>query len=273
MTQLTIESTKVLNNGLKMPLFGLGVWKATPEETIHAVSCALQAGYRHIDTAWIYGNEESVGKAIRDSGVAREDIFITTKLWRDHHDDPERAIESSLKRLGVDDVDLYLSHFPAEGTRIEAYKKMETFLKKGVVKSIGVSNYTVRHLEELLKQTSIVPAVNQVELHVFLQQRELVDYCEGKGIALEAYSPLAHAKRLDDPILSAIAQKHKKSPAQVMIRWCLEKGYVVIPKSVNEKRIQENASVYDFSFDEKDMLELTGLEMNLRTCWDPTDAP
>ena len=270
---MSLTQTITLNNGVKMPQLGLGVWKAAPAETIQAVKWALAAGYRHIDTAWIYGNETEVGQALRESDVNREDVFVTTKLWRDRHGDPEPAFQESLYRLGLEYVDLYLSHFPAKDTRIPAYKSLEKILASGRAKAIGVSNYTIRHLQELLHQTDVVPAVNQVEIHPFLAQPELVAFCHERQIRIEAYSPLAHAKRLEDPTLVELAQKYQKSPAQVMIRWCVQQGFVVIPKSVKQHRIVENSQVFDFEIASADMQRLDQLDCDFRTCWDPTDAP
>lgn len=271
--KMNIDTSVTLNNGVNMPIFGLGVWKASEEDTLKAVSFALENNYRHIDTAWIYGNEAAVGKAVRDSGIDRSNIFITTKLWRDHHDNATAAIADSLKRLQMTYVDLYLSHFPAKDTRIKAYLEMEKMLENGLTRAIGVSNYTVKHLEDLLEKTSIIPAVNQVELHVFLQQPDLVEYCRDKNIQMEAYSPLAHAVRLNDKSLMEIAKKYNKSVAQLMIRWCLEQGFITIPKSINPSRILENSSVFDVEISEEDLAAMRKMNEGLRTCWDPTDAP
>jgi diketogulonate reductase-like aldo/keto reductase len=273
---LTSTSAAALPNGTRMPMLGLGVWQSeSGRETYDAVSVALACGYRHIDTARAYGNEESVGEAIRDSGVPRDQVFVTTKLWNEDHgyDAALRAFEASNKRLGLGYVDLYLIHWPVAGLRGESWRAFEKLLADGVVKAIGVSNYTVGHLSEVLDASQVPPAVNQVEFHPFLYQRELLQFCRAKGIQLEAYSPLAQGQRLDHPGIGKVAQRLGRSPAQIMIRWCLEHGVVVIPKSVNPKRIEDNSRVFDFSLGEKDLAELDALDEGLRTCWDPTAVP
>lgn len=270
---LNLETRLTLNDGETIPAVGLGVWK-TPngKQCESAVLGALAAGYRHIDTAAIYGNEESVGAALRSSGVPREQIYVTTKLWNDHHGDPERAFDGSLKRLGLDYVDLYLIHFPVR-ERNWSWTALEAIHASGKARSIGVSNFTIRHLEELLKQARTVPSVNQVEIHPFLRQQDLLDYCASKGILVEAYSPLTHGETLGDRRLVEMGERYAKSPAQVLIRWSLQMGMVVLPQSVKRERIEENAAVFDFHISDDDMLLLQGMDEDLRTCWDPTDAP
>jgi diketogulonate reductase-like aldo/keto reductase len=270
---LNINSKLTLNDGSGIPCLGLGVWK-TPngKECEAAVLAALELGYRHIDTAAIYGNEESVGAALRKSGIPRGEIFVTTKLWNDDHGDPVNAFNGSLKRLKLDYVDLYLIHFPVPA-RNRSWTIMEGLHASGRTKSIGVSNFTIRHLNELLAIAKTVPAVNQVEIHPFLSQRELRQYCASKQIIVEAYSPLTHGKRLDDRQLLEVARKYSKSPAQILIRWGLQHGMVVLPKSIHAERIEENAAVFDFDLSAEDMTRLDNLNENLRTCWDPTDAP
>jgi diketogulonate reductase-like aldo/keto reductase len=256
-----------------MPQFGLGVWqisKGTKCET--AVRAALDAGYRHIDTAWFYGNEESVGEAIRASGIARQEIFVGTKLWNSQHGNPERSLDDSLRRLKFDYVDLYLIHYPVR-ERLRSWGILEKLQHQGKALSIGVSNFTIRHLTELLARTKTTPAVNQVEFHPYLYQRELMDFCLARKIALEAYSPLTNGKRLKDPKLVGLARKYQKSTAQLLIRWAMQHGLVVIPKSANPERIRENAKVFDFEITAEDMRALDAFDENLRTCWDPTDAP
>lgn len=265
-----------LNNGTSIPEIGLGLWKVTNSKDVGvAVNAALDAGYTHFDSAQIYGNEALLGAAIHDSGIDRESVFITTKIWNDNFwpGDLEESFEQSLKNLQTDYVDLLLLHFPVTETRRIAWTSLEKLLEKGKVKSIGVSNYTIKHLEEMKEWAQIVPQVNQVELHVFLQQPELLDYCKSRGIIVEAYSPLAHGHGLDNGILEEIALKHGKSTAQVMIRWCIEVGTVPLPKSTNPVRIVENVDVFDFSLDDDDMKKLKTLDTNLRTCWDPTNTP
>jgi diketogulonate reductase-like aldo/keto reductase len=261
-----------LNDGHGIPVLGLGVW-LTPNGKVceTAVQTALEVGYRHIDTAAIYGNEESVGAALRRSGIPREEIFVTTKLWNAHHSDPERAFRGSLKRLGLDYVDLYLIHFPVR-ERSESWAVLERLHATGAARSIGVSNFTIRHLEQLLARSNEVPSVNQVEFHPFLYQEELLEYCRSKGIVVEAYSPLTHAKRLGDRRLRDIGRRYNKSAAQVLIRWGLQHGMVSLPKSVHPERIVENANVFDFAISDADMSVLDKMNEDLRTCWDPTNA-
>ena len=295
---LTIQSKVCLNDGRLIPQLGLGVWQTRAGATCEAaVLTALEAGYRHIDTASMYGNEESVGAAIHKSGIPREQIFVTTKLWNSHHGNPERALETSLRKLQMYYVDLYLIHYPVR-QRIQSWRALELLRERGEARSIGVSNFTVRHLTELLRETKCIPAVNQVEFHPYLYQRDLLEFCHRSGIVLEAYSPLTKGERLKDRKLVAIANKYptspregtnsqsrpsivgkfsrhsnSKSPAQILIRWALQHGLVVIPKSANPKRILENADVFDFEISRADMELLDGFNEDLRTCWDPTHAP
>jgi methylglyoxal/glyoxal reductase len=265
---------KLLNSKNKIPTLGFGTWQLKPiKEAYNATLAALDIGYKHIDTAHIYFNEGSVGNAIADSKLKREDIFIATKLWNWDHHKVEQAYEKSLKKLKVDYVDLYLMHFPVSRTRIDAWKAMETIYKEKRVKSIGVSNFTIRHLEELMSKTEIIPAVNQVEFHPFLYQKDLLEFCNKHGIALEAYSPLSHGKRLDDHTLSDIANAHKKTVPQIMIKWSLQHGNIVIPKSRNPERIKQNFEVFDFELSEIEMNTINNLNENYRTCWDPTNTP
>jgi diketogulonate reductase-like aldo/keto reductase len=276
--QLTIESNLTLNDGRLIPQLGLGVWQIRSGAACDAaVTTALEAGYRHIDTASFYGNEESVGAAIKKSGIPRDQIFVTTKLWNTDHDNPERALEKSLRKLNFDYVDLYLIHYPVPERR-RSWRVLAALRASGKARSIGVSNFTIRHLNELLAGSGAVPSVNQVEFHPYLYQRELVDFCARKGILVEAYSPLTHGTRLNDRKLVDIAKKYSsagraKSTAQVLIRWALQHGLAVIPKSANRKRILENADVFDFEITREDMHVLDGFNEELRTCWDPTDAP
>jgi diketogulonate reductase-like aldo/keto reductase len=296
--ELTIETKLTLNDGHWMPQLGLGVWQARAGAPCEAaVAAALEAGYRHIDTASMYGNEESVGKAIRASGVPREQVFVTTKLWNSDHGNPERALDASLRKLKFDYVDLYLIHYPVRERR-QSWRVLEATRVKGKTRSIGVSNFTIKHLTELLSATETVPAVNQVEFHPYLYQRELLDFCRAKGIAVEAYSPLTKGERLRDRKLIAIAERYAsagrepsdraqrfpwlrkpsrgtgtKSPAQILIRWALQHGLAVIPKSAKRERIFANADVFDFEITAEDMRLLDRFNENLRTCWDPTNAP
>ena len=274
--ELTIETNLRLNDGNLIPQLGLGVWQIGPAKTSDAVLAALEANYRHIDTAAAYGNEESVGAAIMTSGIPRERIFVTTKLWNSDHGNPERALDTSLRKLKMDYVDLYLIHFPVRQRR-QSWRALEGLRAKGKTRSIGVSNFTIAHLTELLSESETVPAVNQVEFHPYLYQQELLAFCQAKGIVIEAYSPLTHGERLKDPKLVAVARKYSsskpKSTAQILIRWALQHGLVVIPKSSNRRRIVENADVFEFEISEDDMRLLDSFNENLRTCWDPSDAP
>jgi methylglyoxal/glyoxal reductase len=286
--ELKIDSTIELNDGHAIPRLGLGVWLiAAGHNCESVVRAALDAGYRHIDTAAFYGNEQSVGKAIRDSGIAREEIYVTTKLWNSAHGDPAQALERSLGKLKLDYVDLYLIHYPVP-ERLRSWRVLESLRASGKTHSIGVSNFTIRHLTELLAKTETIPAVNQVELHPYLYQWELLEYCRKNQIVIEAYSPLTHGERLGDPKLVAIAKKYplagrqagsaaapvvrSKSAAQILIRWALQHDLVVLPKSANRQRIVEDADVFDFTISADDMRTLDGFNENLRTCWDPTGA-
>lgn len=271
----SLKQTVTLNNGISMPILGLGVWKTkSGKECKEAVLNALEAGYRHIDTARIYDNEKDVGQAIRESGIPRKEIFITTKLWNADQgpDKTRKALENSLDKLGIDFVDLYLIHFPVTSKRMDSWKELEKVYHDKLCKAIGVSNYTITHLGELLKDSQITPTVNQVEFHPFLNQIHLLEYCKKHKIQLEAYSPLAHGQKIEDPTISKIAQKYDKTPAQILIRWAIEQKIVVIPKSTQKKRIIENSKVFDFAISEEDMKILNSLDENFRTCWDPSEV-
>ena len=276
MANLSIQSTVKLNNNVQMPILGLGVYQTPPGRvTQNSVKFALKLGYRHVDTARIYGNEADVGEAVRESGILREDLFVTTKLWNSDqgYDSTLRACEASLKRVGLDYVDLYLVHFPVPDVRKESWRAMETLFKKGRCRAIGVSNFTIRHLEELTEESDVIPSVNQVEFHPFLYQKELLDYCQGKRIQVEAYSPLARGERFKQPRILSLAKKYSKTPAQLMIRWGIQHGVVVIPKSTREERIRENSQVFDFDISDDDMMSLDSLNEDLRLNWDPTSVP
>ncbi len=269
---MNINAKVKLNNDVEMPVLGLGTWQTGSKDAENAVLWALQAGYRHIDTAAVYGNEAAVGNAIRKSSVQRKELFITTKLWNDDHDDPAKACSQSLKKLQLDYIDLYLMHWPVERMRNKTWKIMEDLYRQGKCRAIGVSNFTIKHLNELLMQAKIVPAVNQVEFNSYLYQKELLDFCRSQGIQLEAYSPLTRGKKLGDPKLVSIAKKYSKTSAQILIRWALQHGIIAIPKSKSQERIQENADVFDFSISREDMEILDVFNENLRLCWDPTDV-
>jgi len=268
---ITVQKTTTLNTSQQIPLIGFGTWRMG-EATYDSVLAALRAGYRHIDTAMIYNNEEAVGKAIADSKIPREELFITTKLWNNDHDDVDGAFNLSLDKLGLEYIDLYLIHWPLP-TRVAAYKKMEQLLESGQVKAIGVSNFTLKHLEDFLPQISVTPAVNQVEFNPFLNQHKLLEYCQLKGIVLEAYSPLTHAHKLSDPKLIAMAKKYGISPAQTMLKWSIQQGIVVLPKSQSESRINENLAVFNFEISENDISEINTWNEDARFCGDPTKMP
>jgi diketogulonate reductase-like aldo/keto reductase len=275
MKELRIDTKVKLNNGVQMPIFGLGTFQTrSGRETRDAVLHALKVGYRHIDTASMYGNEEDVGAAIKESGIRREEIFVTTKLWNSDHgyDSALAAFEKSSRRLDLSYVDLYLIHWPVQRLRNETWRALETLLKERKCRAIGVSNYMIRHLEELVENSSTVPAVNQVEFSPYLYQKDLLEFCRKNGIQLEAYSPLTKGHKLSDPKLAALASKYSRSPAQILIRWALQHQIVVIPKSSKGERITENADVFDFAISSEDMRALDLFDQGLRTSWDPSAA-
>ncbi|WSN29360.1 aldo/keto reductase [Streptomyces griseoaurantiacus] len=260
-----------------MPQLGFGVWQVADDEAERAVSTALEAGYRSIDTAAIYGNEEGTGRAIASSGLPREELFVTTKLWNadQGHDSTLRAFDTSLKKLGLEYVDLYLIHWPMpdRGMFVDTYKAFEKLYEEGRAKAIGVSNFLPEHLTTLLEATSVVPAVNQIELHPQLQQQTAREVHAEHGIATEAWSPLGSGKGLlDVPAIVAIARKHGRTPAQVVLRWHLQLGNVVIPKSVTPSRIKENFDVFDFSLDEEDLGAISALDEDRRLGSNPADV-
>lgn len=276
LAKLNINSTVRLTSNVQMPVLGLGVYQTPPGRvTQNAVKFALNVGYRHIDTARIYGNEADVGQAVRNGGIPREELFVTTKLWNSDqgYDSTLQACEASLKRLGLDYLDLYLIHLPVPELRKESWRGMEKLLREGKCRAIGVSNFSIRHLEELLEEYEVTPAVNQVEFHPFLYQRELLEYCQSKRIEVEAYSPLARGDKFRDPSVASLAKKYSKTPAQLLIRWGLQHGLVVIPKSTREERIRENSQVFDFEISAEDMKSLDSLDEDLRLNWDPTNVP
>ncbi len=269
---LTINSVTELNNGVKMPLLGLGVFRAqSGEEARNAVRTAIEYGYRHIDTARIYCNEKSVGRGIRDSGVDRKDIFVTTKLWRDDYVNPRRGIEQSLQRLGLDYIDLYLLHWPFNGFA-KAYLELEKLQREGLCRAIGVSNFRIHHFKELQEAgASVVPQVNQTECHPENAETELLGWCREHKVAFEAYSPLGGQGHLliHDPRVLAVATHCKATPSQVLLRWNLQRGVIVIPKSVHAERILQNSALYHFELSPEDMQTLSDLDKGLRRGWDP----
>lgn len=267
---LSIRTTKTLNDGVKMPIFGLGLYQATPQETINNVKWAYEAGYRHFDTAQIYGNEADLGRALKELDVDRDEVFVTTKIWRDNGGTNTRpSLEKSLEKLGLKYVDLVLFHWPKQTTRLATWEEMVKLKEEGLTRSIGVSNYMKWHIDELLSHSSVVPSVNQIEFNPYLNLKELQEYCSTKGIQVESYSPLTKGQRLSDPKLLRLAEKYHKTPAQVLIRWVLEKEMIVIPKSSRRERIVENAQVFDWAIDTSDMEEMESWHENLVTGWNP----
>ena len=266
-------NTILLNNGVSIPQLGLGVFQ-TPDgqQTEDAVRWALEAGYRHIDTAKIYGNEKSVGKAIRESGISRKDIFLTTKLWNEdiRQGRTREAFEQSLLELQTDYVDLYLIHWPAAGYE-KAWKEMEAIYQSGKARAIGVSNFQEHHLQQLMKTASIFPAVNQIESNPYFNNQELIDLCQGQQIAIEVYSPLGGtgSTLLSDPVLSGLAKKYQKNPAQIVLRWHLQRNLIVFPKSTHKDRIISNLDVFDFTLATEDMLIIDQMNKNIRSGSDP----
>ena len=264
------------NDGKTIPQIGLGVWQTPNEEAAPAVRKALEVGYRHIDTAALYENEEGVGEGIRQSGVARGDIFLTTKLWNDRqsHDDALKAFDESLKRLGTDYVDLFLIHWPSphRGTYVEAWKALIELKKQGRARSIGVSNFAEEHLERIIGETGETPVLNQIELHPDFQQKALRAVHARLGMKTQSWSPLGQGKLLSNPEITKVAQRLGKSPAQVIIRWHLDNGLIVIPKSVTPSRIEENFKVFDFTLDADAKAVLDALDGDNRVGPDPMTA-
>jgi len=271
-----LQDTVTLNNGVKMPGFGLGVFKVEEgPELVEAVKAAIKNGYRSIDTAAIYENEEGVGEGIRqglkETGLSREELFVTSKVWNSDlgYEETLKAYETSLQKLGLDYLDLYLIHWPVEGKYKDAWRALETLYKKDKVKAIGVSNFQIHHLEDLLQNAEVKPVINQVEYHPRLTQKELRAYCEQQNIQLEAWSPLMQGELLDNDVLSAIAAKHNKSTAQVILRWDVQNGVITIPKSTKEHRIIQNADIFDFELTSDEMQEIDALNQNHRVGPDP----
>jgi diketogulonate reductase-like aldo/keto reductase len=259
-SQLSMDATVQLNNGLRMPALGFGVWQMSAGvETEQAVLWALEAGYRLIDTAKFYGNEASVGNAVRKSGIAREEIFVTTKLWPTDFFRVRAAFQKSLDTLGLAYIDLYLIHWPIPLVKSRLWKDFEKIYAEGWVRSIGVSNYSIEQLEALASTAATPPAVNQVLFHPFSYKKRLLDYCKSKNIVLEAYSPLVRGRKFSNPVLTGIARKYGRTPAQILIRWSLQHGLIPIPKSSRKERIIENASVFDFLIEDDDMKLLDSL--------------
>ena len=269
---LTITSTVTLNNGVEMPRLGLGTFQSEAgKPTQEAVRWALEAGYRHIDTAAMYRNEQDVGKAIRDSGIPRSEIFVTTKVWNADHgyDKALRAFQVSQTKLGLDPIDLYLIHWPTKADFGETWRALETLYREKRVRAIGVSNFLIHHLETLLETAEITPAVNQIEFHPFNVQAELLAFCRKAKIQVEAWSPLGRGQFFDHPLLKEIAQRHQRSCAQVLIRWDLQHEVVTIPRSTREAHIRENSEVFDFELSAVEMSRLDALDEGKRVGPDP----
>ncbi|KSU87532.1 glyoxal reductase [Priestia veravalensis] len=271
-----LQDTVTLNNGVKMPGFGLGVFKVEEgPELVEAVKAAIKNGYLSIDTAAIYENEEGVGEGIRqglqETGLSREELFVTSKVWNSDlgYEETLKAYETSLQKLGLDYLDLYLIHWPVERKYKDAWRALETLYKDGKVKAIGVSNFQIHHLEDLLQDAEVKPVINQVEYHPRLTQKELRAYCEQQNIQLEAWSPLMQGELLDNDVLSAIASKHNKSTAQVILHWDVQNGVITIPKSTKEHRIIQNADIFDFELTSDEMKQIDALNQNHRVGPDP----
>lgn len=268
----SLQGTVLLHNGVKMPYFGLGVYKVEEgNEVIESVKTALEVGYRAIDTAALYENEEGVGKAIKESGIPREEIFVTTKVWNTDHgyEKTLKAFDKSISKLGLDYVDLYLIHWPGKDTFIDTWRALEKLYRDGRVRAIGVSNFKPHHLQTLMEHSEEKPVINQVELHPYFQQKDLREFCKQHDIVVEAWSPLGRGQVLDDPVLAEIGKKYGKTPAQVTLRWHLQNDIVIIPKSVTPSRIKENADIFDFELTAEDMEQIDQLDKNTRLFKDP----
>ncbi|GET20142.1 aldo/keto reductase [Prolixibacter denitrificans] len=269
-----LQGTVTLSNKVEMPYFGLGVFQSEEgEEVMNAVKWAIEAGYRHVDTAALYRNEKGVGQAIRESGIDRKEMFVTSKVWNSDqgYDQTLKAFDTSMNKLGFDYLDLYLVHWPVSGKYKDTWKALEKLYKDGKVRAIGVSNFMQHHLEDLMQDAEIMPMVNQVEFHPRLVQQELVDFCLKNNIRHEAWSPLMQGKVLDLPQIKAIAEKYGKSTAQVILRWDLQKGVITIPKSVHKERIVSNADIFDFSLTDEEMKTLDSLDKGERNGPDPNN--
>ncbi|WP_102272517.1 aldo/keto reductase [Cytobacillus massiliigabonensis] len=268
----SLQDTVTLNNGVKMPWVGLGVFKVEDGQVVvDSVKSAIKNGYRSIDTASYYNNEKGVGQGIKESGVPREELFITSKVWNSDqgYESTLKSFELSLTKLGLEYLDLYLIHWPVKGKYKETWKALEKVYKEGKVRAIGVSNFNIHHLEDLLIDCEIKPAINQVEYHPHLTQVELQEFCKQNGIQLEAWSPLKKGLLLNDPTIVNIAASHKKAPSQVILRWDLQNKVITIPKSIKEHRIIENADIFDFQLSEEEMEKINSLNLNERTGADP----
>ncbi|MBE5662144.1 aldo/keto reductase [Staphylococcus sp. SS21] len=271
------NDVQILNNGYPMPSVGLGVYKITDEDMTKVVNAAIEAGYRAFDTAYFYGNEASLGSALKDSGVSREDLFLTTKLWNDYqgYDKTFEFFNKSIENLQTDYLDLFLIHWPCEedGLFVETYKAMEELYEQGKIKAIGVCNFKQHHLETLMSETHIVPMVNQIEVHPYFNQQDVQDFCDRHDIKVTAWMPLMRNKGLlDDPVINKLAEKYEKSPAQIVLRWHLAHNRIIIPKSQTPKRIRENIDLFDFNLELTEVAEIDALNKNARQGKDPDDV-
>lgn len=263
--QYSIDSKIKLNNGIEMPIFGLGTFESGLRSKMEsAVALALRAGYRLVDTAEMYHNEDKIGRALKNSVIPREEIFITTKVWPSHqgYDRTMRAFEESLEKLDTDYVDLYLIHWPVDD--LSTWKALVDLFKNGKAKSIGVSNYSIKQMKQIMAISDVIPAVNQIEFSPFNYRREILDFCQENKIQLEAYSPLTRGKKFKHPVIKELARKYDRTPAQILLRWVLQHNIIVIPKSSHEKRIQENAAIFDFEISIEDMKKLDALDEGFR---------
>lgn len=268
----SLQDSTTLHNGVKMPWFGLGVFKVKEgSEVVDSVKAAIKNGYKSIDTAAVYRNEEGVGQAIKETGAPREELFITTKVWNSDqgYESTLKAFDTSMEKLGLEYLDLYLIHWPVAGKYKDTWRALEKLYKEGRVRAIGVSNFHVHHLKDLMAGAEIKPMVNQVEYHPHLAQNELLEFCKAEGIQLEAWSPLKQGELLSEPTIVEIAEKHGKSPAQIILRWDLQNEVVTIPKSIKEHRIVENADVFNFELSAEDMDRLNSLNKDERVGPDP----
>jgi 2,5-diketo-D-gluconate reductase A len=270
---VTAVPTVLLNNGVEIPQLGFGVFKVPPEQTEDVTRTALEIGYRHVDTAQMYGNEAGVGRAVRAAGLARDEVFVTSKLNNPNHarDDALRSFDGTLAELGFDHVDLFLIHWPLPGVGdfVETWHAMEEIYRSGRARAIGVSNFTPQHLRRLLAAAEVVPAVNQIEVHPYLVQDDVRAFGAEHGIVTEAWAPIARGRVLDDPVITTIAKRLERTPAQVTLRWAIQRGDVVFPKSVTRSRIEENFDLFDFELTDDEMAEITALDRQERTGPDP----
>lgn len=269
---MNINSTVLLDNGVEIPILGLGTYQSGKgNETQNAVRYALELGYRHFDTAAIYGNESDIGIALKDSKVDFNDIFVTTKVWNTDqgYESTLKALETSLSNLGMDYVDLYLVHWPLPEKRLDTWKAMIKIYEMGKARSIGISNYTEKHIDELLKDSPIVPVINQVEMTPYLYQKKLAEHCLNNRIQIESYSPFAQGKKINEPKLVALAQKYDRTPGQMLVKWSLEHNFIVLPKSVTPSRIKENADVFDFNITKEDLDYMDTWNEDFRVAWNP----